>query len=97
MKCQFCGYENERGAAFCENCGQKLSPQSGKETKAKEKKTAAAQACQRTQTSQTKKRVREVSFRTRRLCPLCMPCLRHGKRTRHRILQYLRQPASPPA
>ncbi len=38
MKCQFCGYENERGAAFCENCGQKLSPQSGKETKAKEKK-----------------------------------------------------------
>ena len=54
MKCQFCGYENERGAAFCENCGQKLSPQSEKKQKRK-KKNSGSPACQRTQTSQTKK------------------------------------------
>ena len=96
MKCQFCGYENERGAAFCENCGQKLSPQSGKETKAKEKKQRQPRPAKEPRPPRQKKSPGSLIPDPEAL-PLCMPCLRHGKRTRHRILQYLRQPASPSA
>ena len=97
MKCQFCGYENERGAAFCENCGQKLSPQSGKETKAKGKKQRQPRPAKEPRPPRQKKESGKSHSGPGGSAPSVCPVCGTENEPGHRILQYLRQPASPPA